>query len=352
MARTAPSARPRPASPAWLRSAVAPAIAALLALAQAGCSALQPVVMDAGEYGIYRRARASVTLDDRLSASQEYLTKHPQGVYAADVRAFFTRTEPVYFADARDSVAGLEAYLRALPRGPSAAEATMRLRDLRGRDWAQRSDLAGAAQATSASLARETARRRAVLERVDHWLGLFLDPDAFAAPMIAAKASIIIPWSLALPWPFCERTDSGPDAPKGPAGAARRCAKLLQLDYRATEGGEAQERQALVEIAVWQDEAGRPIEVTIGGPELFLRLDEVVTARGAAATDPEAHLRGAERAVDLARKAFSDHVSPADACKKTADADVLRLACKGIELRVLASALDGEDDRFVVRAAP
>ena len=38
------------------------------------------------------------------------------------------------------------------------------------------------------------------------------------------------------------------------------------------EDGDAQEREALVEIAVWQDEAGRPLEVVIGGPELFLRL--------------------------------------------------------------------------------
>ena len=133
---------------------------------------------------------------------------------------------------------------------------------------------------------------------------------------------------------------------------ARRCTKLLQLDYRATEEGQPEERQALVEIAIWQDEPGRPLEVVIGGPELFLRLDETVTARSAVATDPEARLRGAERAVLLAEKAFRTHVSEDASCRKTADSDVLRLACKGVELRVLAGALDGEDDRFVLRVVP
>lgn len=327
-------------------------ILALLAVAQAGCAAGRPLVMDAAEYGVYRRARASTTIEDRLSASQEYLTKYPDGVYAADVRAFFKGAEPLYFAEAKTSIAGLEAYLRAMPHGPSAGEATMRLRDLRALRKAESTDLAGAAAATDAAVVREAERRKAVRDRIEQWLGLFLDAGTFAAPMIDAKASLIVPWSLALPWPICERTEPGPDAPPYPKGAARRCAKLLQLDYRATEEGEAQERQALVEIAVWQDEAGRPLEVTIGGPELFLRLDETVTARGAVATDPEAKLRGAERAVEIAQKVFGERVGADPSCKKASDSDVLRLACKGVELRVLAGALDGEDDRFVVRSAP
>jgi hypothetical protein len=325
---------------------------ALLAAAQTGCAASRRLAMDPPEYGVYRRARASATLEERLAAAQEYLTKYPQGDYAAELRGFFQRTEPAYFGEAKRSSAGLEAYLRALPQGPSAGEATMRLRDLRALSTAERTDLAGTAETADAAVAREVERRRAVRDRIEQWLGLFLDPAAFAAPMISAKASLLVPWSLALPWPICERTDAGPDTAKGPPGAARRCAKLLQLDYRAMDEGAAQERQALVEIAVWQDEPGRPLEVVIGGPELFLRLDETVTARGAVATDPEARLRGAERAVELAQKVFGEHVSRDAACKKAADADVLRLSCKGIELRVLASALDGEDDRFVLRAAP
>jgi hypothetical protein len=325
--------------------------AAVFAAAQLGCTAGERLVMSANEYGVYRRARASETLEDRLSASQEYLIRYPSGTYAPDVRAFFTRTEAAYFADAKQSIEGLEAYLRALPRGPNAKEAAIRLRDLRALDKAERTDLAGKAVVIDATVAREAERRKAVRDRIEQWLGLFLDPAVLAAPMIEAKASVIVPWSLALPWPICERTGAGPDAPKGPPGAARRCTKLLQLDYRATEDGEAQERQALVEIAVWQDEAGRPLEVTLGGPELFLRLDETVTARGAVATDPEARLRGAERAVELAQKVFAGRVSADASCTKPADSDVLRLVCKGVELRVLAGALDGEDDRFAVRAA-
>jgi hypothetical protein len=323
----------------------------VLATALLGCGAAPRLLMDASEYGLYRRARASTTLEDRLAASQEYLTKYPQGAYTSELRDFFTRTETAYFGEAKASILGLETYLRALPRGPRAGEAAMRLRDLRALERAERTDLEGAAIVTDAAVVYEVERRQAVRDRIAQWLGIFLDPAVFTAPMIAAKASVIVPWSLALPWPICERTDAGPDAPKGLPGAARLCAKLLQLDYRAMDEGVAQERQALVEVSVWQDEPGRPLEVAIGGPDLFLRLDETVTARGAAASDPEARLRGAEQAVTIAQKAFADKVSADVACRKSSDADVLRLACKGIELRVVASAVEGEDDRFVLRAA-
>ncbi|MEZ4313700.1 MAG: hypothetical protein R3F14_37235, partial [Polyangiaceae bacterium] len=237
-------------------------------------------------------------------------------------------------------------------RGPNAPQAAIHLRELRARATAEDADLRGAAESTSLTVAHEAERRAAVRDRLSQWTGIFLDPAAFAGPLAAAPAPVLVPWRLALPWPACERTDAGPDAPKGPRGAARRCAKLLQLDYRAVDEGEAQERQALIEIAVWEDEPGRPIEVTLGGPELFLRLDETVTARGTSPTDPEARLRGAEIAVDLATSAFKDRVSADPACRKTAESDVLRLACNGLELRVLAGITPGDDDRLTIRPLP
>ena len=331
------------------------ALTCALALAAAGCAAGRPFITGAAEHGLYRRARAAPTLEDRLTASQQYLARYPDGLYTPQVRAFFDRVGPLYYQRARDSPPGVKAYLPVLPGCSQNPQATLRARDLRALEKAERTDLAGTADATLGSVARETERRQAVDARLRQWVALFLDAAVFRTPMPETKAALIVPWSLGLPWPFCERTDAGPDAPKGgPPGAARRCAKLLQLDYRAMEDGAPQERQALVEIAVWQDEDRRPLEVTIGGPHLFLRLDETATARGASAADPEARLRGAERAVELAQRALLEQIG-ADArtptCKKSADTDVLRLACHGVELRVIAAAAEGEDDRFAIRAA-
>jgi hypothetical protein len=323
---------------------VAPSIAAL------GCAGqVPPALVAPQEYGLYKRTRAAATLEERLAAAQRYMTEYPEGRYAEHVGAFFLHTEPLYFAKVKGSADGLEAYLKALPQGPHAREAATRLRDLRAAEKADKGGLAGTAEAAEASVAHEAERRKGVRDRIEQWLGLFLDPQVFGRPMVEAPAPLVVPWALGLPWPLCERTD-GPEAPaNGPKGAARRCTKLLQLDYRAMDDGEAQERQALVEIAVWEDEPGRPLEVAIGGPELFLRLDETVTARGAAGNDPEAKLRGAERAVEMAQRVFGARVSPQASCKKASDSDVLRLECGGLTLRVLAGALDGEDDRFVVR---
>lgn len=326
------------------------AIAALLGASSIGCAGARKLAASPEEYAIYRTARAGKTLEERLAASQRYTAQYPEGAWSDEMRAYFAKAEPLYFEDAKGSAKKLEAYLRALPHGPNVKEAALRLRDLQAAEKADRTDLTGTAKAAEESVAHEAERRKAVGERLRTWLGLFLDPQVFARPMAEAKVPLIVPWSLGLPWPICERTDGGAEAPKGPAGAVRRCTKLLQLDYRAVDAGEAADRQALVEIAVWQDETGRPIEVSIGGPELFLRLLETATARGAAANDPEAKLQGAEQAVDLAQETFTTIVGGDRSCKKTADADVLRLSCKGLTLRVLAGALDGEDDRFVVRA--
>ncbi len=344
--------------------------AGVLSLATSGCVAGRRFAASPEEYAVYRRALAAVALEDRLEASQRYLLAYPEGAWAPEVNTFFARAEPLYFTGAKRSIPGLEAYLRALPRGPSAKEATLRLRDLRAAEKADRTDLTGTAQSAEENVTREAERRAAVRERLGVWIGLFLDPVVFAHPMAEAKGPLIVPWSLGLPWPLCTRppvptspqaapNPGAPGAPpdgeatlKIPAGAVRRCTKLLQLDYRAVDGGEAQERQALLEIALWQDEDGRPVEVSIGGPDLFLRLQETLTARAASSTDPEAKLQGAERAVELANEIFGKTISTEKTCKKTADSDVARLSCRGVTLRVLAGALDGEDDRFVIRATP
>lgn len=329
------------------------AFAAAIALSTVttGCVAGRRFAASPEEYATYRRARASDSIEDRLEAAQLYLVKYPQGAWTDEVQAFFARAEPIYWAGAKGSIPLLEAYIRSLPHGPNAKEAALRLRDLKAAEKAERTELRGAAEAIDENVEREAERRKGVRARLSTWLGAFLDPAVFARPLIDAKASLIVPWSLGLPWPLCARPE-GDDAPKLPAGAVRRCTKLLQLDYRAADGGKQEERQALVEIAIAMDEAGRPIEVSIGGPDLYLRLQETVTARAASASDPEAKLAGAELAVEIAHAAFASALGDTKSCKKTADADVLRLSCKGVTLRVLASALDGEDDRFVIRAAP
>jgi hypothetical protein len=330
---------------------LAPLLALLLGLAALGCASNKHLLMGTGEYGVYRKTRLSRTLEDRLTASYDYITAYPEGEHAEQVRAAFLKDEALYFSKAKSSIKGLKTYLSALPKGPHAQEAIDDLRRLQGFAEAQRSGITGAAKATNTELAREVERRQAVRDRVELWIAVFLDPKVFAKPLSEAKAALIVPWSLSLPWPVCARAGT-PDVPKPPPGGVRRCTKLLQFDYRAVEDGEAQERQALVEIGIWYDEDGRPVEVTLAGPELFLRLQETVTARGAASDDPDAKLAGAERAVEMAQSAFGATLSADASCKKTGDSEVLRLACKGIELRVLASALDGEDDRFVIRPAP
>src|SRR5262249_51156300 len=99
---------------AWKR----PLVLALLGLAAAGCASGQGFLMPPAEYGVYRQVHAGKTLEDRLTASYDYITQYPDGVYIDEVRGSFLQAEALYYAQARRTIKGLEAYLLALPRGP------------------------------------------------------------------------------------------------------------------------------------------------------------------------------------------------------------------------------------------
>jgi hypothetical protein len=319
------------------------AFAAILALGATGC---QPSAFIAtpGDYADYRATRLGYTVDERLSAADSYLLRHPDGAWKDEVRAYLDRTEPLYYGRKQDSIGGLEAYLRVLPHGSHRSDASARIEGLRSAQ--EGGNGVAAAGEVTAKLDRASADRARVHDELALWIERFLDAEVWRLPLSEARAQLIIPWSLSLPMPTCGPVKQGW---KAPAGAARRCAKLLEMPYTVVVGGAPEDRQATLEIAVIQDEAGRPLQVSIGGPDLFLRLEETFTVRALQPGDPERKAASLRRAADLLRETFGHAVSRAPACELPAARPIqVELGCRGVRAQVRPAMAEGEDDAVLI----
>ncbi|MEP7125418.1 MAG: hypothetical protein ABJE95_31085 [Byssovorax sp.] len=333
-----------------MRSIVA---AATILVATTGC-AKSGVLAAPDDYTAYRETRIAPTLDGRIAAAGRYLQGFPDGAFEPEVRAWFDRAEPVYFAGKEGTISGLHEYAKALPSGPHHVLATKEVGRLEAaRD---RHDLASADDVT-ADVDRATADRAAVRAELTAWIERFLDASLWDAPLSHAKTALIVPWSLSLPSPTCALLEPvGARAPgeglAPPPRAARRCAKLLSLPYSVVVDGAAEAREATLEITVFQDADGRPVEARIGGPDLFLRVEETFTIRALPRGEPEPRIAAMARAAELVRGAFVKAVPAGSQCKRPPAAPVfLDLACAGLHVSVRSAVLEGEDDLILIRAA-
>jgi len=319
--------------------------AGLLALAAGGCSTFS----SASDWSAYRATRVAPSLENRLAAAQRYLADRPDGVFRADVRAWFDHAEEIYFTSKKGSVTGLHAYLKALPRGPHAGAADSRIAELEHVERSRRAELDKSAAEVEARVAGPAAVARVhVRKELDDWLARFLDDTLFQAPFSRARAELIVPFSLSLPSPHCAALDAPVHS------ATRRCSKLLELPYEVDGPTGPEPREATLEVSVLEDPFGVPVEVTVGGPDLFLRLEETYRVKPIAPDEPGQRAVGGARAAVFVNRAFSSTVGVSDprACVRPILPPVaLRLQCEGLHVEVLPATAPGEDDRIVIAPA-
>ncbi len=316
----------------------------LAPLALASCSWIQATP---GDHAAYRRTRIERTFAARLAAAHRYLEERPTGAYAEDVRRYFDRAEPVFFAKHERDEPGLRAYLDALPRGPHAAEARSRLRVLEER---RKSDpMLAAATVTRERLERAKKSRLDAQEALSRWLKLTLDRAAFAGPLSEAPKDLLIAFSLALPEPVCAPAE-GADLPDG---AARVCMKDAVHAYAIPVEKRLEDRELAFVVELTLDEAGRPLRASFAGGELFSRLDETFTKEERRAESVRERIEAVGRAVDFVGAAFEERVSVEPSCAKPVVApEVLHLACGGLRVRARAGAGPGDSDEIVVEPLP
>jgi hypothetical protein len=162
--------------------AIATAIGLSLAGA-AGCAALRPMTARPADLDDYRAFRVAAAEGTRLARAKRYLERHPEGAFAAEVRAAFEEEEPRYFEAAQGSREAARRYLADLPDGPHAAAALALLTALESNmKEAELRDIARRVRYEDAKLEVAAEQRRAVGESILAAVGVLLDDDVYGVP--------------------------------------------------------------------------------------------------------------------------------------------------------------------------
>jgi hypothetical protein len=270
---------------------------ALLVAFAAGCSwaSASPY-----EHGAYRKTRFEPTLDGRLAAAHDYLRRYPNGAYTEGVRRYYERAEPIFYESRQRDRAGLEAYLRALPEGPHAAEARSQLKALAAIE-AQPDSLDVAAGETERRLADAERSREQARGELVFWIESLVDPDTYAQPLADGPGELVVAFSL-----------SG----------------LV-------------ERELAFTVMLLQDMSGKPTFARIEGEQLWSRLEETVSLTLISEDAIDDRATGIQNAAEILASA---RVAPADGCRRElVDTQILKLACATTVIMTAAPQLGGFD---------
>lgn len=156
-------------------------LACVLACAlEVGCAALKPMVASSDDLADYRAFRVAEADGTRLARASAYLSRHPKGSFADELRAAFEDEEPRYFERAQASREGARRYLADLPEGPHAAAALALLTALgSSMQEAELQDIARRVRYEDAKLEGAAVQRRAVGEAILGATGVLLDEAVY-----------------------------------------------------------------------------------------------------------------------------------------------------------------------------
>lgn len=154
-------------------------LAALL-VTSTGCRAM---LAPSGDLADYRAFRVAAHEGTRLRRAQAYLTEHPNGRFAAEVRAAFETEEPKYFAAAQTDREYARRYLADLPNGPhaDAALALLIAFDSSMQD-AELKDIARRMLYEDAKMETAARQRRAIGEAIFTAVGVFQEETIIGLP--------------------------------------------------------------------------------------------------------------------------------------------------------------------------
>jgi hypothetical protein len=238
----------------------------LTAIAGAVVSCAVPTQMLASPADLadYRAFRTAAPEGRRLARAQQYLSRHPHGAWADEVRGLFDTEESAWFERAKNSRSSARAYLVDLPDGPhaEAARALIVLFDEHEGDI-ETLELLADARRTAATLDSESAKRRRVGELVLEELAALLDPSTWGARLDAPPPPLAdaLRGSVRRTWDGTTRAWRGD-----------------QLFFVVPTPQGVQARVAEVRLQLWL-ERGRVTHGVIEGADLFARWAEATEMR-------------------------------------------------------------------------
>lgn len=311
----------------------------LVALGCLGCAATQAMTADPVDYELYRRTRTAETSEARLSASFEYLERVPEGRWREEVKAWFDRAEPLFYQRAAKSVAGCEAYLSTLPRGPHGKAAAERIAELQlaGRIERQRdAELLEEALGIEQKLADAEAMRKAVVREIGDWTSRLASIPSFGQPTSELPHETIHHFRVLEPAARC---------------ADERCLKSVALPYAIPDGKRLSPRKALfdVELTLYR---GNVVRARLSGPELWSRLYESTDRTPVRPGDAQARTEAIARAVQVVESALGASFAGAECQREAVSPVVLSRECRGVRVRMLAAPTSETDDELSVEPVP
>jgi hypothetical protein len=150
-------------------------------------------------------------------------------------------------------------------------------------------------------------------------------------------AAFIFPWRLEQPEAHC---------------VERVCKKTLSITYAIPSRKKLEPRQAIFDVLLRLDRAGRVTRAEITGPGLFSRIGEAVQLGPVASDSPRARAEAIGRSVQVVSTAIA-RAMPSSHCARSAVSPVvLSRQCAGVRLEMIAAVDAGGEDRIVVQPAP
>lgn len=307
----------------------------LLSILFVACVDRRHLVANSPDYELYRQSRVAPTLEARLNAGWRYLQQYPVGEFRRDVQKWFKPAEADYYEYARPSRARLRRYLAALPDGPHAPQARLRLEELNEAERAQKRKeerVMARVRAVNEKLEAAEAARKSFVRTTSDWVRRLALLKGFGLPTNELDHEFDQAYRVESPAAACEED---------------RCVKQMTMSYSIPEGGKLSERIAVFDIILTLEQ-GSVVRAELTGPELFSRLGEAVQRVPVPVDDGQRRAEAIGAAEQLVSTMLASHLPPEHCAVLPVSPTVLERRCHGILLRMIAAVDMGGEDRIVV----
>ncbi len=310
------------------------ALGLALATGVAGCALPQQMLASPADLADYRTFRLAAHEGRRLYEAQRYLDRHPNGAWAAEVRAAFDAEEPGWFEAAKTSRARAREYVVDLPQGPhvEAARALLVLFDEHQED-VEITTLLSDARRTAATLDYESGRRRRVGEVLLGEIAALSDPATWGARLDDPPPTL----AAAL------RGDARPTW-----GATARAGLQASLVFVVPTPTGAVASAVDVRFQLWSEE-GRIAQGGLRGDDLFVRWTEAMVVRPLdPGVEADRHL-AATTVAEVLGGAFEATLPAARCAIPPRPGEILVRSCDGWSVSARMGDGPGTEDAVEVR---
>ncbi len=300
-----------------------------------GCASFRHVIAEDQDVADYRSFRVAAHPGRRLGFASAYLSEHPHGAFADEVRGAFDTEENAYFERAKGARSAAREYLTYLPRGPHAAQAVALITafdtNLEEKELAE---VARKVRRDEALLEKAAVARRRVGETILASVGALMDDQLYGARIEDAPASVqrLFASDVLTTW------------------GGLRLGKEVDHFFLLPTQPERESRVATVTVQLFRAQSGEVVSAEVSGEDLFVRWQE---ADRIVALDPSQSADRTEagvHALEILGGALEGRF-PHERCGNSPSPGALfSRACGGLSVQIVMGESAGALDRVVFTA--